>query len=98
MHLLSTARSAASLRPRPAAELTSAHARDVEPQRLPSVWEPLLTDGGMVDDFKLVTSATSVHVLNAPSPAATAALAIARRLSDQAEEAFQLPHARNAKR
>ena len=60
--------------------------------------QAVATDGGMVDDFKLVTSATSVHVLNAPSPAATAALAIARRLSDDAENAFQLPHARNAKR
>jgi hypothetical protein len=45
MHLLSTARHAESLRPRPAAELTSAQARDAEPRRLPSVWEPLLTDG-----------------------------------------------------
>jgi (S)-2-hydroxyglutarate dehydrogenase len=52
--------------------------------------QAVATDGGMVDDFKLVTSATSVHVLNAPSPAATAALAIARRLSDQAEDAFQI--------
>ena len=60
--------------------------------------QAVATDGGMVDDFKLVTSATSVHVLNAPSPAATASLAIARRLSDDAENAFQLPHARNAKR
>ena len=51
--------------------------------------QAVATDGGMVDDFKLATSATSVHVLNAPSPAATAALAIARRLSDQAEVAFR---------
>jgi L-2-hydroxyglutarate oxidase len=52
--------------------------------------QAVAADGSMVDDFKLATSATSVHVLNAPSPAATAALAIARRLSDEAENAFQL--------
>ena len=34
-------------------------------------------DGSLVDDFKLAVSDTSVHVLNAPSPAATASLAIA---------------------
>jgi L-2-hydroxyglutarate oxidase len=55
--------------------------------------QAVASDGGMVDDFKLATSATSVHVLNAPSPAATAALAIARRLSDQAEDAFQMTSA-----
>jgi (S)-2-hydroxyglutarate dehydrogenase len=55
--------------------------------------QAVAVDGGMVDDFKLATSATSVHVLNAPSPAATAALAIARRLSDQAEDAFQMTSA-----
>jgi L-2-hydroxyglutarate oxidase LhgO len=52
--------------------------------------QAVAADGGMVDDFMLATSATSVHVLNAPSPAATAALAIARRLADQAADAFQL--------
>jgi exopolysaccharide biosynthesis polyprenyl glycosylphosphotransferase len=45
MHLLSTARHAESLRPRPAGGLISTQARDAEPRRLPSVWEPLLTDG-----------------------------------------------------
>jgi (S)-2-hydroxyglutarate dehydrogenase len=55
--------------------------------------QAVAADGGMVDDFKLATSATSVHVLNAPSPAATAALAIARRLSDQAEDAFHMTSA-----
>ena len=48
------------------------------------------SDGSLVDDFKLATSSTSLHVLNAPSPAATASLAIARRLVDQAEQAFGL--------
>lgn len=34
-------------------------------------------DGNMVDDFKIIQQKNNVHVLNAPSPAATACLAIA---------------------
>lgn len=34
-------------------------------------------NGGMVDDFKIVTKGNNIHVLNAPSPAATACLSIA---------------------
>lgn len=45
-------------------------------------------DGSMVDDFKLISTANSLHVLNAPSPAATASLAIASRLADEAGHAF----------
>jgi (S)-2-hydroxyglutarate dehydrogenase len=33
-------------------------------------------DGALVDDFRIVTTPDAVHVLNAPSPAATASLAI----------------------
>ncbi len=47
-------------------------------------------DGSLVDDFKLAVSDTSVHVLNAPSPAATASLAIANRLADEVDAAFAL--------
>ena len=46
--------------------------------------------GALVDDFKLSASADALHVLNAPSPAATASLAIAERLADQAASAFDL--------
>jgi L-2-hydroxyglutarate oxidase LhgO len=46
--------------------------------------------GALVDDFKLSVSADALHVLNAPSPAATASLAIAERLADQAASAFDL--------
>jgi L-2-hydroxyglutarate oxidase len=48
------------------------------------------TDGSLVDDFKLAVTAQSLHVLNAPSPAATASLAIAGRLADRVDEAFSL--------
>ncbi len=47
-------------------------------------------DGGLVDDFKLAVTEHSVHVLNAPSPAATASLAIAARLADDVDRAFSL--------
>lgn len=39
-------------------------------------------DGGLVDDFALVPRGRVLHVLNAPSPAATASLAIAGRIVD----------------
>ncbi len=47
-------------------------------------------DGSLVDDFRIVTEADAIHVLNAPSPAATASLAIGRHIAAQAEEAFGL--------
>jgi 2-hydroxyglutarate dehydrogenase/L-2-hydroxyglutarate oxidase len=45
-------------------------------------------DGALVDDFKLSVSNRSLHVLNAPSPAATASLAIAEHLVDEFDRAF----------
>lgn len=47
-------------------------------------------DGAMVDDFKLVGQGRSMHVLNAPSPAATASLAIAGELVNRAAEHLDL--------
>jgi len=46
--------------------------------------------GGMVDDFAIGGSAHVLHVLNAPSPAATASLAIGRWLADAARDRFGL--------
>jgi len=42
--------------------------------------------GALVDDFRLAGSARVVRVLNAPSPAATASLAIAGVLADELEQ------------
>jgi 2-hydroxyglutarate dehydrogenase len=42
-------------------------------------------DGSLVDDFVVSRSAHCVHVRNAPSPAATAALALARAIADEVE-------------
>jgi L-2-hydroxyglutarate oxidase len=38
--------------------------------------------GALVDDFRLVQTDRMIHVLNAPSPAATASLSIGERLAD----------------
>jgi len=40
-------------------------------------------DGTLVDDFAVVSSGRTVHVLNAPSPAATASLAIGEELASR---------------
>jgi len=41
-------------------------------------------DGSLVDDFRVISGWKSLHVVNAPSPAATGALAIGRYIADQA--------------
>lgn len=46
--------------------------------------------GNMIDDFKIEKGIHSLHVLNAPSPAATAGLAIGSTLADMAGEHFRL--------
>lgn len=50
---------------------------DIVPVRSGVRAQALKPNGELVDDFKINYSGNSVHVLNAPSPAATAALAIA---------------------
>lgn len=42
-------------------------------------------DGSLVDDFVIERAGTSIHVLNAPSPGATASLAIGRHIAGQVE-------------
>jgi L-2-hydroxyglutarate oxidase len=49
------------------------------------------SQGNLVDDFRIVSSHRSIHVLNAPSPAATASLSIGEHIRDIAAETFQLP-------
>ena len=45
----------------------------------------LRPDGDTKDDFRIISQGRSVHVLNAPSPAPTAALAIGDHIADAAE-------------
>ncbi len=40
--------------------------------------------GGLVDDFRLLEAGRSLHVLNAPSPAATASISIGRHIAERA--------------
>ena len=47
-------------------------------------------DGKIVDDFRIVQAERMVHVLNAPSPAATASLSIGRTIADMAIANFGL--------
>jgi 2-hydroxyglutarate dehydrogenase len=42
-------------------------------------------DGTLLDDFLISTGARSVHVRNAPSPAATSSLALAAEIADRLE-------------
>ena len=50
----------------------------------------LASDGQLIDDFKIVKSKRNIHVLNAPSPAATACLAIGEQIMEEAKIYFKL--------
>jgi (S)-2-hydroxyglutarate dehydrogenase len=45
-------------------------------------------DGALVDDFVVHRTERALHVRNAPSPAATSSLALARLIADQVDEAL----------
>ncbi|HRP06257.1 MAG TPA: hypothetical protein PLV87_15195 [Opitutaceae bacterium] len=46
--------------------------------------QAMRSDGSLVDDFHLIEQPGIIHLLNAPSPAATASLAIGSHLADRA--------------
>ena len=46
--------------------------------------QALKPDGSLEDDFRFVEGLRSLHVLNAPSPAATASLSIGRSVAEKA--------------
>ncbi len=52
--------------------------------------QALLPDGSLADDFRIVEKERMIHVLNAPSPAATASLAIGRSITEMAATRFEL--------
>jgi (S)-2-hydroxyglutarate dehydrogenase len=61
--------------------------------------QALARDGSLVDDFVISHTGRALHVRNAPSPAATSSLAIARLIADRAQEAFGLfPRTSNHRR
>ena len=49
--------------------------------------QAMLPDGSLVEDFLFLTAPRQVHVLNAPSPAATASLEIAKRVAAEVTSA-----------
>jgi L-2-hydroxyglutarate oxidase len=49
--------------------------------------QALRRDGGLVDDFLVQAAGRQVHVLNAPSPAATASLEIAKHIVERLDAA-----------
>jgi (S)-2-hydroxyglutarate dehydrogenase len=63
---------------------------DVEPSFAGVRAQALARDGRLVDDFVFSHTERALHVRNAPSPAATSSLAIARHVADEAERAFGL--------
>jgi L-2-hydroxyglutarate oxidase LhgO len=50
--------------------------------------QALSPSGELVQDFLFIRQARALHVLNAPSPAATASLAIADEVIDRAKDAL----------
>jgi L-2-hydroxyglutarate oxidase len=52
--------------------------------------QALAPDGKLLDDFHIARGRRQVHVLNAPSPAATASLAIGEAIAAMATEEFGL--------
>ena len=53
--------------------------------------QALMNDGRLVDDFLIVRGRNSLHVCNAPSPAATASLEIGKEIARQVPELGSKP-------
>jgi L-2-hydroxyglutarate oxidase len=58
-------------------------AEDLVPAEAGVRAQALRSDGALVDDFLIVRGPRSLHVCNAPSPAATASLEIGRAVAAQ---------------
>lgn len=63
---------------------------DIRPGRAGVRAMALGPDGEMIEDFKIEYKDNSIHVLNAPSPAATASLAIGEDIAEMAKKRFNL--------
>jgi L-2-hydroxyglutarate oxidase len=53
--------------------------------------QALAPNGALVDDFHIVEADGMIHVLNAPSPAATASISIGKTIASMAVNNFKLP-------
>ena len=63
---------------------------DIKPCKAGVRAQAIMPDGRPIDDFKIERKGNSIHVLNAPSPAATASLAIGETISQIATQHFKL--------
>lgn len=70
--------------------LPELQAQDIHPAGAGVRAQALEPNGFLVDDFRIVEAARMIHVLNAPSPAATASISIGETIAAMAEKQFQL--------
>ncbi len=70
--------------------IPSLESNDIRPGRAGVRALLLSQDGDTRDDFRIEYHGNSIHVLNAPSPAATASLAIGNYVSNEAEKHFSI--------
>ncbi len=83
LHLATSRRAFAAAAGRYVPAITAA---DLEPAFAGVRAQAVARDGRLVDDFLLSATPHAIHVRNAPSPAATSALALASLISDRADE------------
>jgi len=70
--------------------IPSLEADDIRPGKTGVRAQALRPNGELIDDFRIERQSNSIHVLNAPSPAATASLAIGDYVNQIATEYFKL--------
>lgn len=70
--------------------IPSLESDDIVPGRAGVRAMALSAEGNMIDDFKIEAHDNAIHVLNAPSPAATAALSIGDAIEEMATKQFNL--------
>jgi L-2-hydroxyglutarate oxidase LhgO len=70
--------------------IPSLQAEDIKPGNAGVRAQAVGRDGEPIDDFRIERRGNSIHVLNAPSPAATASLAIGDYVNQIAAEYFKL--------
>ena len=63
---------------------------DIHPGKVGVRAQAVSPSGDLIDDFKIEAQGNAVHVLNAPSPAATACLAIGSHIRQVATRQFGL--------
>jgi L-2-hydroxyglutarate oxidase len=71
--------------------IPSLQANDIRPGKTGVRAQAVKPTGEPIDDFRIERKGNAIHVLNAPSPAATASLAIADYISQIAADYFKLP-------